>query len=101
MGQKQSSNKEKQSSNKETLAAIFDRQINEMRAVETQQQFNDTLERHMSERPILTQKEMKNYANLIYLYELAVKKKKKELVEKYGAELVENRGPNVVGKLRF
>ena len=97
MGKKQSRPKKK----KETLAAIFDRQVNEIRAVKTQQQFNDTFDRHRSERRPLTEWEMKKYDMLIYLYELAIKEKRNELKEKFGEGLVEDRGSRAVGKLRF
>jgi len=87
---------------KEPMSDIFDRQIDEIRAVKTQQQFNDTLDRHRLERRPLTLGEMKKYENLIYIYEDAVIEKRNELKEKFGEELVEDGDKRrAVGKLRF
>ena len=101
MGNGGSSKKETQS--KETIAARIDRQITEMRAVKSQEEFNEILDRHDKENKerLLLPSEEKKYATELWIYNMAIKAKRKELEETAVDENSKASLTKAVGKLRF
>ena len=91
------------SSKKETIAARIDRQITEMKAVKTQEEFNEILEKHEKENKerLLLPSEEKKYATELWIYNMAIKAKRKELEEPIVDENSKDSLTKAVGKLRF
>ena len=91
------------SSKKETIAERIERQITEMRAVKTQEEFNEILKKHdkeNKEHPLLPSEE-KKYATELWIYNIAIKAKRKELEETIVDENSKDWLTKAVGKLRF
>lgn len=107
MGNGGSSKKEtiikKETQSKETIAERIERQITEMRAVKTQEEFNATLERHDKENKerLLLPSEEQKYETELWIYNMAIKAKKKELEKPTVDENDKNSLTEAVGKLRF
>ena len=107
MGNGGSSKKEtiskKETQSEETIAERIDRQITEMKAVKTQEEFNEILEKHYKENKerLLLPSEEKKYATELWIYNMAIKAKRKELEEPIVDENSKDSLTKAVGKLRF
>lgn len=79
------------------IVARINRQTDEIRAVKTQEQFNATLEKHDKEnkKRLLLPAEEKKYEREIFIYELAIEEKRKELEKKFGSTIKGNEVPQL------